>query len=149
MTTYKGLQSSRAKISAQPYGNRWGDSNKVSLTAALATTDVVVLMDIPAGVRLETFRYYSGDLDTGTTLVTDIGYRTKLPDGTMTDLDYLLAASTSAFRSATTTWQEIVFEPVMFNEPVELVLIASVAPAGQSGTQSISVQATGGMVGFA
>jgi hypothetical protein len=42
-----------------------------------------------------------------------------------------------------------VFEPVMFNEPVELVLIASVAPAGQSGTQSISVQATGGMVGFA
>lgn len=148
MATYKGLQSSRAKISAQPYGNRWGDSNKVTPSAALTTSDVVVLMDIPAGVRLETFRFYNEDFDTATTLVTDIGYRTKLPDGTMTDLDYI-ANDITTLRAATTSWQELVFEPVMFNEPVEIVLIASVAPTGTTGTPSIFVQATGGMVGFA
>lgn len=148
MATYKGLQSSRAKISAQPYGNRWGDSNKVTPSAVLVAADVIVLMEIPAGVRLETFRYYSGDFDTGTALVYDIGYRTKMVDGTQTSLAYF-ADDATGLRAATTTWQEIVFEPVMFNEPVEIVLIPSVAPAGTSGTPSISVQASGGMVGFA
>ena len=148
MATYKGLQSSRAKISAQPYGNRWGDSNKVTLSAALATTDVIVLMDVPAGVRLETLRFYNEDMDTGASVVYDIGYRTKMVDGTQTDLDYFSNDATT-LQAATTSWQELVFEPVMFNEPVEIVLIASVAPAGQSGSKSIFVQATGGMVGFA
>lgn len=148
MATYKGLQSSRAKISAQPYGNRWGDSNKVTPSAVLVAADVIVLMEIPAGVRLETFRFYNGDFDTGTSVVYDIGYRTKMVDGTQTDLDYF-ADDATALRAATTSWQELVFEPVLFNEPVEIVLIPSVAPAGTSGTPSIHVQATGGMVGFA
>jgi hypothetical protein len=147
MTTYKGLQSSRARSSTQPWGNTWTDSNKVTLSAALATTDVIVLLDVPAGVRLETFRFYNEDMDTGTTVVYDIGYRTKLPDGTMTDLDYISNDGT-VLRAATTTWQELLFEPVLFTEPVEIVLIASVAPAGQSGSKSIWAQATGSMVGI-
>lgn len=147
MTTYKGLQSSRARSSTQPWGNAWADSNKVTLSAALATTDAIVLLDVPAGVRLETFRFYNEDMDTGTSVVYDIGYRTKLPDGTMTDLDYI-ANDATALRAATTTWQELLFEPVLFTEPVEIVLIASVAPAGQSGSKSIWAQATGTMVGI-
>ena len=147
MATYKGLQSSRARSSTQPWGNAWTDSNKVTLSAALATTDVIVLLDVPAGVRLETFRFYNEDMDTGATAVTDIGYRTKLPDGTMTDLDYI-ANDITTLRAATTTWQELLFEPVLFTEPVEIVLIASVAPAGQTGSKSIWAQATGSMVGI-
>ena len=147
MATYKGLQSSRARSSTQPWGNAWTDSNKVTLSAALATTDVIVLLDVPAGVRLETFRFYNEDMDTGTSVVYDIGYRTKLPDGTMTDLDYI-ASDATALRAATTSWQELLFEPVLFTEPVEIVLIASVAPAGQSGSKSIWAQATGSMVGI-
>lgn len=147
MTTYKGLQSSRARSSTQPWGNTWTDSNKVTLSAALATTDAIVLLDVPAGVRLETFRFYNEDMDTGTSVVYDIGYRTKLPDGTMTDLDYI-ANDATALRAATTSWQELLFEPVLFTEPVEIVLIASVAPAGQSGSKSIWAQATGTMVGI-
>lgn len=148
MATYKGIQSSRAKLATSAFGNAWRDSNKVTPSAVLVAADAVVLMEIPAGVRLETLRYYSGDFDTGTALVYDIGYRTKLPDGTQTSLAYF-ADDATGLRAATTTWQEIVFEPVQFNEPVQIVLIPSVAPAGTTGTPSISVQATGAMVGVA
>ncbi len=148
MATYKGIQSSRATLATAPYGNNWSDYNKVTPSATLTTSDVVVLMEIPAGVRLETFRYYNEDFDTGTALVYDIGYRTKLPDGTQTDLDYI-SNDVTILRAATTAWQEPAFEAVQFNEPVQIVLIASVAPAGTSGTPSIICQASGTMVGIA
>ena len=147
MATYTGTQRGRAPIGTTACAGPWLDSNKVTPTAALGTSDVVVLLDVPAGVRLETFRFYNGDFDTATTAVYDIGYRTKLPGGSATDLDYI-ANDATAIRAATTSWQELVFEPVKFDEPVEIVLICSVAPTGVSGTPSIFVQATGVIEGI-
>ena len=146
MATYTGTQRGRAPIGTTACAGPWLDSNKVTPTAALGTSDVVVLLDVPAGVRLETFRFYNGDFDTATTAVYDIGYRTKLPGGSATDLDYI-ANDATAIRAATTSWQELVFEPIKFDEPVEIVLRASAAATGVSGTPSISVQAAGVMVG--
>jgi hypothetical protein len=147
MATYKGVQDSRAKHSTAAWGNRWGDSNKVTPTATLVSGDVVVLMEVPAGTRLETLRYYSGDFDSATALVYDLGYRTKLPGGTQTSAAYF-ADDATGLRAATTTWQELVFEPVQFNEPVEIILTCVTAPTSTSGSPSISVQASGAVVGI-
>lgn len=146
MPTYTGAQKGRPPVNATGVNGPWFDSNKITPTAALALLDYVVLMDVPAGVRLETLRYYGGDFDTGTTLTHDIGYRTKLPGGTATSMEYF-ANDTTVLRAATTAWQELVFEPIKFDEPVEIVLRASAAATGVSGTPSISVQAAGVMVG--
>ena len=147
MTTHKGLQSGRAQHNTAAWGNAWRDSNKVTPAAALAANDVVVLMDVPAGVRLETLRYKNGDFDTGTSLVYDIGYRTKLPGGALTSLAFF-ADDATALRAAQTTWQELVFDPFVTTEAIEIVLIPSVAPAGVSGTPAIDVQAGGAVVGI-
>jgi hypothetical protein len=147
MSTYKGLQSGRAQHNTAAWGNAWADNNKVTPAATLVANDVVVLMDVPAGVRLDRFRYYNGDFDTGTALVYDIGYRTKLPGGSLTSLAFW-ADDATVLRAATTSWQEIVFEPFVTTEPIEIVLIPSVAPTSTSGSPSISVQAAGQVVGI-
>ena len=147
MTTFTGIQNGRAIHSTQDCGNAWIDSNKITPAAALATTDVIVALTVPAGVKLETLRYYGGDFDTGTTLTVNIGYRTRLPGGSATALTYFASAST-VLRAATTAWKELVFEPIKFDEPVDIVFIPSAAATGVSGTPSLYVQATGAMVGI-
>lgn len=147
MATYKGTQSGRAQHATAAWGNTWSDNNKVTPSATLAANDVVVLLDVPAGVKLDRFRYKNGDFDTGTSMVYDIGYRTKLPGGTLTNTAFF-ADDATALRAAQTTWQEIVFEPFVTSEPIEIVLTVGTAPAGTSGTPAIDVQASGQVVGI-
>lgn len=147
MPTYTGTQKGRPQAGTTPYGNAWMDSNKVTPSAALALADVVVALDVPAGTRLETLRFYGGDFDTATTLTTNIGYRTKLPGGTATNATAFASAATT-LRAATTAWQELVFEPIKFDEPVEIIFTVAAAATGVSGTPSLYVQATGTVVGI-
>lgn len=146
MATYTGTQRGRPIHATGDCGNAWLDSNTATPSAALTTSDAVVLLDVPAGVYLETLRYRNGDFDTGTTLAVNIGYRTKLPGGTATALTYFASASTT-LQAANAAWQELVFAPVKFNEPVEIVLIPSANAAGVSGTPSIFVQGMGQVLG--
>lgn len=148
MATYTGTQAGRAIHATEDCGNTWRDSNQVTPSAALATTDVVVGMVIPAGLRLETLRYRAGDFDTGTTLTVNIGYRTRLPGGSATNLTFFAAASTAFQASTLTAWQELVFAPIKFDEPVEIVLIPAAAATGVSGTPSIYLQAEAAVVGI-
>lgn len=147
MPTYTGAQKLRAPNLSTGGVGTWIDSNKVTPSAALALLDIVVLLDVPAGVQLETLRFYGGDFDTGTTLTHDIGYRTKLPGGSATSMEFF-ANDTTTLRAATTAWQELVFEPVKFDEPVEIVMRVSAAATGVSGTPSVYAQATGAFVGL-
>jgi hypothetical protein len=147
MATYKGVQSGRGQHNTAAYGNTWSDNNKVTPTATLVATDVVVLLEVPAGVRLDRLRYYSGDFDSATTLVTDWGYRTKLAGGTLTDADFFSDDAT-LLRAATTSWQEIVFEPFVTTEPIEITITCVTAPTSTSGTPAIHVQASGQVVGI-
>ena len=147
MTTYTGTQRGRAPFATSGFGNAWLGSNKVTPAAALGTSDVVVLMDVPAGVELHTLFFRGGDFDTGTTLDYKIGYRTKLPGGSATDDDYFTASNT-ALRAATTSWQELVFDPIKFNEPVEIILTPTAAATGVSGTPSVFTRAEGEIVGI-
>lgn len=147
MATYKGLQSGRAQHNTSASGNLWGDINTVTPSATLVANDVVVLMDVPAGIRLHSFQYKNGDFDTGTAVVYDIGYRTKLPGGTLTSLAFW-ADDATALRAAQATWVEIVFTPFVTTEPIEVVLIPSVAPAGTSGSPTIDLRMSGSVVGI-
>ena len=146
MATYVSNQPSRAPAASTGVTGPWLDSCKATPSAALALNDVVVLMDVPAGVRLETLRFYNGDMDTGTTLQISLGYRTKLPGGTQTAATAFGSALTT-LQAATTAWQERVFEPVKFDEPVQIIATVSAAATGVSGTPSIFAQASGVFVG--
>lgn len=147
MTTYTGIQKGRPTGSTTQYGS-WRDSNTVVVTAAPTTSDAIVALDVPAGVRLETLRFRSGDMDTGTgTLTMNIGYRTKLPGGTATSATFFASAS-AAFAAATTTWQELVFAPVKFDEPVEIVLVPAVAANALGASATAHFQGEGVMVGI-
>jgi hypothetical protein len=147
MPTYRGTQLSRAPAASGQFGNTWIDSNVATPTAALTTADVVVGLEVPAGIRLETLRYRGGDFDTGTTLTVNVGYRTKLPGGTATALTFFGAALTT-LQAATAAWQELVFTPLKFEEPVEIVFIPAANATGVSGTPSLFVQGTGAVVGI-
>lgn len=147
MATYKGAQSGRAPTLATGGVGAWIDSNKVTPSAALALADIIVLLEVPAGVRLETLRFYGGDFDTGTTLTHDIGYRGKQPGSAISSLE-AFANDATTLRAATTAWQELVFEPVKFDEPVEIVMRISAAATGVSGTPSVYAQGMGAFIGL-
>lgn len=148
MPTYTGIQAGRAQQATSSAGNGWSDSNTITPTAVLTTADVVVALQVPAGVRLETLRFRAGDFDTATTLTVNIGYRTRLPGGSATALTYFATASTALQASTLTAWQELVFASVKFDEPVEIVFIPAANATGVSGTPSLFIQATGAVVGI-
>lgn len=149
MTTYKGPQKSRAIHASDDCGNGWADWNRVTPSAALTTSDKVVLMSIPAGVTLTGIRYRNGDFDTGTTLAVNMGYESKHATPALAaNATYFLSAST-ALQAAQASWVELVFDEITFNEPVDIVLVPSANATGVSGTPTIYMQARGQMVGVA
>ena len=148
MTTYTGTQKGRAPHASSDCGNAWIANNAVTVSALLATTDLVVLMDVPAGVELGTLRYRNGDLDSGATLTANIGYRSKLPGGALAAAPTAFASASSAFQAANAAWQELVFDPIKFNEPVEVVLVPAAAATGLAAATTIKVQAMGEVIGI-
>lgn len=147
MPTYTGLQSGRSIHASDDGGNLWADSNRVTPLVALIATDVLVALQVPAGTRMETLRYRAGDFDTGITLTVNIGFRTRLVGGTATNLTFFAAALT-ALQVATPTWQELVFEPIKFDEPVDIVVTVTASATGVAGTPALFVQGSGVVIGI-
>jgi hypothetical protein len=147
MATYTGLQSGRAIHASEDCGNTWLDSNKITPSVALVAADVLAVLQVPAGTRLETLRYRAGDFDTGATLVFNLGYRTRLAGGTATNLTFFGTGITT-LQAATTAWQELVFDSIKFDEPVDIVATVTAGAAGVSGTPSFYSQALGVVIGI-
>lgn len=147
MPTYIGLQSGRAIHASDDGGNAWLDSNKITPLVALVATDVLVALQVPPGTRLETLRYRAGDFDTGTALAVNIGYRTRLNGGTATNLTFF-ATGLTTLQAATPTWQELAFDPIKFDEPVDIVVSVTTGAAGVSGTPSFYAQGSGVVIGI-
>lgn len=148
MPTHKGLQAPTPKHNSAAYGNAWNEDNKITPTAALALADVVVLLDIPAGTRLTGMRYRNGDFDTGTTLQHKIGYRSVHPDKQVATVDdYFVAAGATALQAAQASWVELTFDPITFQEPVQIIATVTAAATGVSGTPSIFLTAEGRYLG--
>lgn len=147
MTTYKGNQAAQAKHASSESGNTWHDANKVTITANLTTADEAVLLDVPAGVELTGIQYRAGDLDTGTTLVANLGYRSTHADQKMAAVANAFLSASAAFQAAQASWVDIPFDPVMFTEPGQIVLKPTVNGTGLSGTPAISIRAFGKVKG--
>lgn len=148
MPTYTGLQSGRAIHASSDDGNAWLDSNKITPPIALVAADVLTVLQVPSGIRLETLRFRGGDFDTGITLVFNLGYRTRLVGGTATNLTFFGTGLTT-LQAATATWQELVFDSIKFDEPVDIVLTVTAGAAGVSGTPSLYSQGLGVVIGIA
>ena len=91
-----------------------------------------------------TFTVSLGAVSTGTITV---DYATAAATGTATSAAAFGSALTT-LQAATTAWQERVFEPIKFDEPVQIVITVTAAATGVSGTPSAYAQATGVMVGI-
>lgn len=143
MATYKGAQSARPKQASSDCGNAFHDVNEVVVTANLTTADEIVLMEIPAGVELTTLQVRAGDLDTGTTLTMNVGYRSLHPDAQEAAAPTYFGSALTAFQAAQATWTEYVFAPKRFQEPVAIVAKPAANGTGISGTPSVFCRATG------
>jgi hypothetical protein len=150
MTTFKGPQNSAPKQASSESGNAWQDDNKVALPAAtLTTADEVIVLDIPAGVRLTGLKVRATDLDTAATLLANLGYRSTHPEKKVADaLTYFQAAS-AAYQAAQAGWVDLVFDPITFQEPVQIVWKPTVSATGSPGAGFIAAIGEGRILGVA
>lgn len=146
MTTYKQVDP-QPKLGSSSHGNAFIQDSKVTPAAALTTSDEVVLFELPAGHRLTGLKYRNGDFDTGAALAVNLGYRSTHPNQEVAaSANYFLSAS-AALQAAQAGWVDIPFDPITFQEPVQIVLKPTVSAAGVSGTPSIYAVAEGQIVG--
>lgn len=134
-------------MGSSSHGNAAIIDGKATVTANLTTADEVVVLEVPAGFRLQRLRYRNGDLDTAATLLANLGYRSKHPYPNQAANATAFLSASAAFQAAQATWQEIVFEPITFTEPTQIVLKPTANATGLSGTPSIYMMADGSIVG--
>lgn len=149
MPTYKGPQSAGAKHGSSESGNALVADNKVIIPAALTTNDEVILLEIPAGTRLHGLKYRNGDMDSGATLLFNLGYRSTHAEPKLVAAPSYFLAASAALQAAQAGWQDLAFEPITFNEPVQIVLKPTANAAGMAGTPAIWAIAEGQVVGVA
>lgn len=147
MPTYRGQQAYTPKLSTSSFGNAWNDDNKIDITAALTTADEVIVMDIPAGTRLTGLKYRAGDLDTGAALAVNLGYRSVHPEQRVAAAPTYFLNASAAFQAAQNGWVDLAFEPITFQENVQIVLKPTVAAAGLPAATSIWAHASGRVIG--
>lgn len=154
MASYQAAGISRPQH-MQAFGNASIYDDSVTITANLTTADTVDLIRIPAGTRVTGIKFFSGDLDTSTTLTANIGWR-SVSGAAITVAGSSAAANATAFGSALTMFQaassvtsspELGFAPVTFNDDVYLTLIPAVNGTGLSGTPAIVTIVDGVNVG--
>lgn len=159
MAQYRSVGVARPKFS-QCFGNAYNDDDTVTITANLTTSDSVDLIRIPAGTKLTDLSFVAGDLDTGTTLTANIGWRSAsgaaitvvTPSGSSS-----AASNATAFASAMTNFQaaqssgariDLAFAPITFNDDVFLTLIPAANGTGLSGTPTITTLVKGQVLGI-
>lgn len=139
----------------QAFGNALNLDDVVTITANLTTADSVDLIRIPAGTRLTDLSFIAGDLDTGSTLTANIGWRSA-SGSAITVNGASAAANATAFASAVTSFQaaqssgarnDLAFAPVTFNDDVFITLIPQANGTGISGTPTVTTVAKGQAVG--
>lgn len=138
-----------AVLATSSYGNAFTQDAKATPQAALTTADEVVLHVIPAGLRLTGLKLRAGDLDTGAALLANLGYRSTHPNQEMAAAPTYFLNASATFQAAQAGWVDLVFDPVVTKEPIEIVLKPTVSAAGVAGTPSIYSIASGGVVGIA
>lgn len=130
MATFEASDlNGRVALANGPYGNcavHWG---KVAPASAPATSDVLRLLRIPAGTRIDELIIINDDMESSTTAMTcKVGYTPcNSADGPTADDDYFFATSQTFLRAAART--ESIAKPIVFEYDVFVDLVVQV-PAG-------------------
>ena len=158
MAQYRAARIAGPKFS-QCFGNAYNDDDTVTITANLTTADSVDLIRIPAGTKVTDLSFVAGDLDTGTTLTLNVGWRSAsgasitvtTPAGSSS-----AASNATAFASALTQFQaaqssgarlDLTFAPITFNDDVFITAIPAANGTGISGTPTITTLVKGHVLG--
>lgn len=121
MTQFRAVSAVPA-TSSNSFGNATSVDTKATITANLTTADEVVLGELPSGFRLQRFLYRNTDLDGGTTLAFNLGYRSVHPDQTVAAAPTFFLSGSTACQAAQAALVDVPFEPITFQEPVQIVL---------------------------
>ncbi len=146
MTTFRAT-SPVAQTTTSSYGNAVAIDGKATVNATFTTADEIVL-DVPAGFRLQELLYRNGDLDSGAALQVRMGYRSTHPDQTMPDAPTYFLTGSTALQAAQNNWVPLTFEPVTFTEAAQIVLKPTTSAAGLAAATSVSFLAKGILVGI-
>lgn len=119
--------------STNSFGNSTSVDTKATITSNLTTADEVILGELPAGFRLQEFLYRNTDLDGGTALAFNLGYRSMHPDQTVAAAPTYFLSASAAGQAAQASWVNLVFEAITFQEPVQIVLKPTVSAASLPG----------------
>lgn len=133
MATYEsGPVAGNQSFKPFPDGNLGVRYAKFTAVTALALNDVVQMVDVFAGETVHNVVIKTGDLDTGTALVLDVG------DGS--DTDYYIDGSTIGQAGGTDTLDANV-APKTYTADDTIDVLAQVAPGG-GGTGDIEIWVT-------
>lgn len=133
MATYQsGPVAGNQSFKPFPDGNLGIRYAKFTATTAIALNDVIQMVDVFAGETVHNVVIKTGDLDTGTALVLDVG------DGS--DADYYIDGSTIGQAGGTDTLDANV-APKTYTADDTIDVLAQVAPGG-GGTGDIEIWVT-------
>ena len=133
MATYKsGPVEGNQSFKPFPDGNLGVRYAKFTATTAIALNDVIQMVDVFAGETVHNIVIKTGDLDTGTALVLDVG------DGS--DTDYYIDGSTIGQAGGTDTLDANT-APKTYTADDAIDVLAQVAPGG-GGTGDIELWVT-------
>lgn len=133
MATYQsGPVAGNQSFKPFPDGNLGVRYAKFTATTAIALNDVIQMVDVFAGETVHNVVIKTGDLDTGTALVLDVG------DGS--DADYYIDGSTIGQAGGTDTLDANV-APKTYTADDTIDVLAQVAPGG-GGTGDIEIWVT-------
>lgn len=133
MATYQsGPVAGNQSFKPFPDGNLGVRYAKFTATTAIALNDVIQMVDVFAGETVHNVVIKTGDLDTGTALVLDVG------DGS--DTDYYIDGSTIGQAGGTDTLDANV-APKTYTADDTIDVLAQVAPGG-GGTGDIEIWVT-------
>ena len=133
MATYtSGPVAGNQSFKPFPDGNLGVRYAKFTATTAIALNDVIQMVDVFAGETVHNVVIKTGDLDTGTALVLDVG------DGS--DTDYYIDGSTIGQAGGTDTLDANT-APKTYTADDTIDVLAQVAPGG-GGTGDIEIWVT-------
>lgn len=119
----RGLSKGPNAMRAMGAGDGVSADETLVLSAAPAAADVLELLFVPAGTRLQTLEIRNTDMDTGTAFAAKVGYASV--DGADADDDYFAGAGAFAQAAGVTRFN---FAPITFQKDTWIVATVTTAP---------------------
>lgn len=119
----RGLSKGPNAMRAMGAGDGVSADETLVLSAAPTANDVLELLFVPAGTRLQTLEIRNTDMDAGTAFAAKVGYASV--DGGESDDDYFAAAGAFCQSAGVTRFN---FAPITFQRDTWVIATVTTAP---------------------